>query len=246
MHRFFVSPAAIHDARVTLDAATTHQMRAVLRLGVGAQIVVLDGSGRQFQVILTRLDHAGAEGRITGHGPASGEPQTRLTLYQALLKGEKFEWVLQKCTEAGVSRFVPLITLRTIPHDHVALAKKESRWRRIIQEAAEQAHRARLPALSSPLDLAAACGEAAAQNDLVIFCWEAASSQRLQAALQAHLPAAARVALFIGPEGGFAPEEALQAQAAGAQVASLGPRILRAETAGLVAIAAILYQAGDM
>ena len=138
---------------------------------------------------------------------------------------------------------------RIVAHDRASLSKKESRWRRIIQEAAEQARRAHLPALAAPLDLAEACQEAAVQADLTLFLWESAPGHGLKGALQAWQSSAAasgRISLFVGPEGGFAASEAALAEASGAHLIGLGPRILRAETAGLAAAAAILYEMGDM
>lgn len=249
MHRFFVTPSAIHAETVTLNAETAHQLREVLRLGPGAEIIVLDGSGREYRVSITALSRAGAEGHILSQASAHGEPGAQITLYQALLKGEKFEWLLQKGTEIGFSRFTPLLTQRCVLHDRAALAKKENRWRRIIQEAAEQARRARLPELAAPLALAEACQEAAAQAGLALFLWESAPGHGLKQALQAWQSAAAaggRISLFVGPEGGFSESEAALAAASGAHLIGLGPRILRAETAGLAAAAAILYELGDM
>lgn len=249
MHRFFVAPTAIHGDTVALNAPTAHQLREVLRLGPGADIMVLDGSGREYRVTITHLTRTGAEGHIVGQAPGAGEPRTHITLYQAVLKGEKFEWLLQKGVEIGISRFAPLLAQRSVTHDRASLDKKGDRWRRIIQEAAEQARRARLPALTAPLSLAEACQEAAAEAGLALFLWESAPGRGLREALQAWRSSAAangRISLFIGPEGGFAESEAALAEASGARLIGLGPRILRAETAGLAAAAAILYELGDM
>jgi len=249
MHRFFVTPTAIQGDAVALDAQTAHQLREVLRLGPGADIMVLDGSGREYQVTITHLSRTGAEGHILSQAPGPGEPRTHITLYQAVLKGEKFEWLLQKGAEIGISRFAPLLAQRCVTHDRASLDKKADRWRRIIQEAAEQARRARLPALTPPLDLAEACQEAAAEASLALFLWESAPGRGLKEALQAWRSSAAahgRISLFVGPEGGFTESEAALAEASGARLIGLGPRILRAETAGLAAAAAILYELGDM
>lgn len=249
MHRFFVPSSAIQGDAVALNAQTAHQLREVLRLGPGAEIMVLDGSGREFRVTITQLSRTGAQGRILGQAPGSGEPHTHITLFQAVLKGEKFEWLLQKGVEIGISRFAPLLAQRCVTHDRASLDKKADRWRRIIQEAAEQARRARLPALAAPLDLAEACQEAAAEAGLALFLWESAPGRGLKETLQAWRSSAAtngRISLFVGPEGGFAESEAALAAASGARLIGLGPRILRAETAGLAAAAAILYELGDM
>lgn len=236
-HRFFVPANWITPPTVTLADDLARQIRLVLRLRPGDEIVALDNSGAEFTVTLTEVGRT-VQGQITGRRPTRAEPGLRLTLYQGTLKADKFEWVLQKGTELGVARFVPTLCQRSVVRDRTALAKKESRWAQIIREAAEQSGRGRLPELAPPHSLAEALA-AAASHQLTLMPWEEAGQPPLKQVLAGHNPA--DIGLFIGPEGGFAPAEAEQARAAGAVPVSLGPRILRAETAALAACAVLLY-----
>jgi 16S rRNA (uracil1498-N3)-methyltransferase len=207
----------------------------------GDQILVLDNSGTEWRVELTGVGKETAQGRIVDHQPAQTEPAVQVTLYQGTLKAQKFEWVLQKGTELGLSRFVPTICHRSVVSDTEAVAKKQARWQRIIREAAEQSGRGKLPHLETALPLAEAVRQAKADR-LKLMPWEEASDFSLKELLaEAEIES---VALFIGPEGGFTPEEVDLARQAGCRIVTLGPRILRAETAAIAAGAAILYELG--
>lgn len=206
----------------------------------GAEIIVLDNSGWEWQVRLTLVGKNRVQGEIVAQHPAVGEPALAITLYQGTLKGQKFEWVLQKGTEVGVSEFVPTICQHSITTSPEALQKKYDRWQRIIQEAAEQSQRGKLPHLAQPVLLSIALAQLPSDT-LTLLPWEGAeTSSSLKTLLNEQHPS--KVALFIGPEGGFTPAEVRLTQAAGGHVVTLGPRILRAETAGVVACAALLYE----
>ncbi len=157
------------------------------------------------------------------------EPAIRLTLYLALVKGERFDWAVEKATELGVSSLVPLITSRTeVRHPG---EERRVRWQRLAVAAAAQSGRVRIPRIEPPLDFARALEEAADFEQAFLL---APGGTPLEG------PWAARVALLIGPEGGFSGEEVVQARASGLVLAGLGPRILRVETAALAALARIL------
>ncbi len=240
-HRFFIPPDWLTPPRVTLSGDIARQLKTVLRLKPGDSIIVLDNSGLEWQVKLTRFDRAVVEGEITSQQASQGEPRVQLTLYQGTLKGQKFEWVLQKGTELGVSRFAPVICQRSVVADVAALAKKRERWQQIIREAAEQSRRGRLPQLEPALPLAEAVRQVG--SALILMPWEEAAGPGLKAILTE--TKASAIAVFIGPEGGFTADEAALVRQAGGQVVKLGPRILRAETAGLAACAAILYEMNE-
>lgn len=250
MHRFFVPPTAIQGDRVTLTGPVVHQLTHVLRLSRGQRIVALDDCGREYTVELQRLERERVEGQIVERSEAQGEPRTRLTLYQAVLKGERFEWVLQKGTELGIAAFVPLLCARNVVRNPEILRRKRTRWETIVREAAEQARRGRLPRLAAPLPFAEACPQAQAAGGLSLLAWEEETATNLKATLQAEpsnvqLPTS-NIQLFIGPEGGFTLDEVALAQAQGILPVTLGRRILRAETAGLVAAAIIFYELNDL
>lgn len=244
-HRFFVPAGSIAGDTVTFGPAMAHQLRNVLRLRAGDRVVVLDDSGLEYEVTLERVGRDEARGRIEAQREAGTEPRVRVTLYQGMLKGDRFEWVLQKGTELGVARFVPTFTQHTVVRGAAAVGKRRERLERIIREAAEQSRRGRLPALGAALSFEEACEESVEAHDLSILPAVGAEERDLATALSS-VQSLARVALLVGPEGGFAPEEVAYAQGRGVRVVTLGPRVLRAETAGIVAPALVFYTLGEM
>lgn len=245
MHRFFIPPHSIKDNRVLIRGTAVHQIRDVLRMKPGDEIILLDNSGSAFQASLVTVDRDTVRARIMNQWALNTEPQTRITLYQGMLKGQKFDWVLQKGTEIGVTSFVPVLSARCIIStlNDVSDARAE-RWERIVIEAAEQSGRAVLPSLSNATLFLHACEEAG-RNGLALIPWEGEQSKGLREALQV-IPQPREVSVFIGPEGGFTEEEIVTAKEHNVIPVSLGPRILRAETAGLAAVSAILYELGDL
>jgi 16S rRNA (uracil1498-N3)-methyltransferase len=245
MHRFFIIPDQIIGAIVHFDADQSRQIGRVLRLRPGDRVVVLDGAGLEFEVVLDSTTQARATGSIADRRPAGGEPVVRLTLYQSLLKREKFEWVLQKGTEIGVTRFVPVITSRSLIRDPAdPKPEKVNRWRRIIKEAAEQSGRGMLPELLTTKSFTNAVADAS-RHDCAIMAWEGAKEQSLRSVLKSK-ETILDVGLFIGPEGGYASDEVEEAVAHHIFPVTLGPRILRTETAAVVTAALVLHEMGEM
>lgn len=243
-YRFFVPPSAIDAGTIALaDSTLAHQLGRVLRLGVGDTILLLDGLGTAYQVTLTTLNREHIIGEVTAQAPATGEPAVQLTLLAGLIRAERFEWLLQKGTELGVSHFVPVIWERTQPGSRPN-QNKLTRWQRIIREAAEQAGRGLLPTLSAPLPFAAAC-EQIASVERALVLWEGNPEQPAPLLRQIlrqlnHPPAT--IALASGPEGGLTSAELTTAYEHGMISISLGDRILRAETAPIAAAAAVFYE----
>jgi 16S rRNA (uracil1498-N3)-methyltransferase len=254
MHRFFLHEKLLHEKLVEpgqlLDLSQfAHQLQSVLRLRAGDRVLILDGSGFEFITELHRVERGKATGMVLSMEPNRTEPAVRLTLFQCSLKADKFEWVLQKGTELGVTCFVPVVSQRSIVRPGQALLRKYDRWRSIIREAAEQSQRGRLPELEQPLTWTEAVS---AGTGLKLMPWENAKTASNPAGLgdvvHEHLlrDPSASVSLLIGPEGGISAEEALQAREAGWQAVSLGPRILRAETAALASVTIALERAGQL
>jgi 16S rRNA (uracil1498-N3)-methyltransferase len=244
MHRFFVNIDSFDDDTVVLSADQAHQLLKVLRMKVGARIIVLDDRGWEYVLELDRIERRHASGKIIEKRPAAAEPDLQITVYQGLMKGDRFSWVLQKCTEIGVRRLVPVITRRTSIQDPSRVGPNRlARWRRIIVEAAEQSKRGRIPALGPVMSFAHALEEIEA-GQLSLIPWEMASEPNLRTVLQSATPS--RCALFIGPEGGFERDELAQAREKGVIPITLGPRILRTETAAVVASALLLYESGAL
>lgn len=237
MHRFFVTD--IHDDRVVFSPEQAHQITTVLRMEPGQPVVVLDNSGWEFEASLVEVGRKGVTAVIHHKRPVTTEPTSQITLYQSLLKRDNFEWVLQKGTELGVGRFVPLITERTVAR----LPKKTDRWQRILTEAAEQSRRGRIPELADSLTLAQAAAELSIQ-DTGLIPWEEAGMGSIGDCLAGKGETA--VSLFIGPEGGFTADEIELARQHHIQPVTLGQRILRAETAAVTAVALTMYELGEM
>jgi 16S rRNA (uracil1498-N3)-methyltransferase len=241
MHRFFLTESTLTPHQSVDLAPLTHQLRTVLRLQPGDQILLVDGQGYAYLTEIRELGRGRAVGQILERHPIAAEPRFSLTLYQCALKTDKFEWVLQKGTEIGVSCFVPVISSRTIVRPAEKIRKKYARWQTIIREAAEQSGRGRLPALADPLLWDEAVKEA---TGLRLLPWEETITSTRPATLADALMAVEpyqTVSLLIGPEGGVSQEEANLAMDTGWRAVSLGPRILRAETAALVAATLVLH-----
>ena len=248
-HRFFIPPEWIDEQQVTLVEGTAHQIRHVLRMRAGDRLIVLDDSGWEREVELIRLTKNVVIGHVVEERLATSEPRTKISLYQGVLKASKFEWVLQKGTELGLIEFVPAVCERSVVGDLEDVDRKLGRWQRIIREAAEQSGRGRLPALRPATLFSQGCQRAMRAGGLALVPWEGEKTTSLKSALTAGEEGEDRpfsISIFIGPEGGLTREEIEAAQGYGVQPVSMGPRILRAETAGLAAASAILYELGDM
>jgi len=248
LHRFFVPRDVFSGDEVRLEGDLAHRLSRVLRLEAGAAVVLLDGTGLEYETRLDAVEPHRATGMVVGRRPGRPEPRVRLVLYQSLVKGERFDWVLEKGTELGVAAFVPLLSRRNVVRAAPGRLGRPERWRRVVREAAEQCGRSVLPDVLAPEGLEQALADAA---DLRLLPWEAEETLGLAAALRRARPALEAVerptvAVLIGPEGGFADDEVTLAREAGAQVVSLGRRILRSETAGIVAAAAVLYELGEL
>lgn len=245
MQRFFVEPVQIEQRVVTFSPEQSRQIASVLRMQPGEPVVVLDNAGWQYEVALTEVSPALSRGAVQSRTLAESEPRVKLTLYPALIKADKLEYVFQKCTELGVATFVPTVTDRTIVGATVS-ENKVARWEKIIAEAAEQSERGRQPQLSPATFLPQALEQA---RGLSFIAWERGERLGLRRALATELDEENRpfaVNLFVGPEGGFTKEEVATATTYGVIPVSLGPRILRAETASIVGSALILSELGDL
>ncbi len=250
MRRFFVPPGSVRGREVTLGGEIAHRLGRVLRLKPGDRVVLAEGGPREYEVELTSVSARSVVGVIVGELAAPPEPGLELVLHQSLIRAQHFELVLEKGTEVGVSRFVPVVSGRS----QVRLGEdtgRAERWRRIVVEAAEQCGRGRPPAVDAPRPIEEALRES---PGLRVLPWEGPAVGAVREpplpGLGAHLrgqPERPRtVSLFIGPEGGFQAEEVQLARQAGAALVSLGPRILRSETAGIVAAVLVMEALGEM
>ncbi|NMC54943.1 MAG: 16S rRNA (uracil(1498)-N(3))-methyltransferase [Chloroflexi bacterium] len=246
MHRFFLPPQNFSAGTVFFTEETAFQMHRVLRLKPGQFVVALDGQGREVEVRLESLSSREASGSIVRETAARGEPRFALTLLLALTQREKFEWMLQKCTELGAAHFVPVICARSLQQDGKDAEKKLERWRRIVKEAAEQSRRGVVPVVSQPVLFSWLAASTEPGPSLKLIAWEAEEARSLADVLRASGDGYARGQVLIGPEGGFEPAEVTAAAASGFQPFSLGRRILRMETAAITCTALLMYALGEM
>ena len=253
MHRFFITTtqercAIVPGEMVSLPEKLTHQVRDVLHLAVGEQLMLLDNSGDELVCVIASSGRSAIEVEVLERRAGKSESPVHIILCQGLLKSARFEWLLEKGTELGVATFAPVVCHRSMAGLKDAGSAKIQRWQRIIQEATEQCGRARLPELLPIRSLMHVLNDIP-PGALAVMPWEEARESSLHDVLQTIHPAASQdmpravtVVLFIGPEGGLAPEEVILAQKHGVQVVTLGQRILRAETAALAAVANIMYE----
>src|SRR5579884_4105075 len=210
-------------------------MSAVLRLRAGDRVVLFDGDGFDYPAVVELLSRPEATVTIEGRELAAAFPPPEITLAVSLIKPERFEWMLQKSTELGVAAIVPMECDRSVVSLQTGRAKHRSeRWRRIVIEAAEQCGRATIPRLDDPLPFASVLQ--AARGAPAVLLWE----DERRTALAGHLRRFGVPSwLLVGPEGGFSAAEIALARSAGLGFASLGPLILRTETAAVAALASI-------
>ncbi|EXX87977.1 16S rRNA methyltransferase [Paenibacillus darwinianus] len=254
MQRYFVKAESFNEHSVTLEGDDAHHLVRVMRMKPGDEIIVSDGEGREAVAKLSGLAPGRVEADILELRPVSGEPGWSVTVAQALPKGDKMELVIQKGTEIGAAAFVPFQSERmVVQYDERKEGKRLERWRKIAKEAAEQAHRSIIPAVRPVLGWRGLVASLA-QYDSVFFCYEkegGLSGSGLRdavraAASQAADPSSLKLLVIVGPEGGFTEREASEAEAAGAVTVGLGKRILRTETAAMVALACLMYESGEM
>ncbi|MDL2206294.1 16S rRNA (uracil(1498)-N(3))-methyltransferase [Eubacteriales bacterium OttesenSCG-928-N13] len=240
MHRCLVSSIPDEGALLTLSEAEAQHALRVLRMKPGARVQLTDGKGALHWGEL--MD----DGRVKVLHPCEGtEPPIQLTLYQGLPKFDKLELIAQKVTELGVTRIVPVRMSRCVVKLSAADGeKRRERLMRICQEAAKQCGRAQLPEVLAPVDYRDAL-DLMRMEQLCLMAWEEANGMNLSR-MHEQYPSAERIGLVIGPEGGISSQEASSAQQAGAQHLTLGPRILRTETAAIAASAVIMNLWGDL
>jgi len=243
MNRFFLTPNDFKNDIVHFPPNFAHQILHVLRLGDGDQVEVLNNQGWVFQVrLIIEAGNPQVTGKVLESAKALTEPEAELALCFGLSSRDKVELILQKGTEVGVSAFYPFVSSRTLVQSIDLSPNKMTRWERIIREAAEQSHRGKIPELKPPMDYAACITETAHTHSLSLLAWEEASPVDETICHGLTFLQRRTIALFIGPEGGFTHDEVKLAKEKGCRLVSLGPRILRMETAAIVLPALVLYE----
>lgn len=239
MHMFFVEPRQIAGGQVTITGPDVNHIRNVLRMKTGEVVRVSDekdfcGQCRVEELLEDRIQLTILEKADSTELPA------QVTLFQGLPKGDKMEWIIQKNTELGITRIVPVAMKRSVVKlDAKKAAAKVARWQAIAESAGKQSGRTRLPEVAPVMTYAQALKEAA-EYDLLLLPYESAEGMEGTRSLLAQAAPGMRIGILIGPEGGFEPSEVEAAVAAGWKVLSLGRRILRTETAGMTVMAKLM------
>lgn len=255
LHRFFISEGAVEGEVVKINGGDFNHISHSLRLKPGDRITVSTGDGQDYLLELQDFMEDEVRGKVIKKEKNRSEPSVQITLAQAIPKKAKMELIVQKGTEIGITGFIPLETDRTI----VKLTGKKrdrrvERWQRIVEEAAKQSGRGIIPEVMDILTLNALCKKSD-DYDLILLLWEDEKAFAFHDIRDRLIDAGAdrgqdkkdfKVLIIVGPEGGFSKEEADLITQQGGYTLTLGPRILRTETAGIVAATIVLYETGNM
>ena len=241
LNRVFVGQPLVTGSEVLLPEAAAYHVARVLRLRAGAPLVLFDGSGGDFRAEIVAVEGDRVRARVGERSAGLRESPLAITLVQAVSRGERMDWTLQKATELGVKRIQPVLSARSVVRlDDQQAAKKLRHWQAIVAGACEQCGRSVLPEVRAPLDLARFLAESTREGQRLVL------SPNGPASLAGLASTAARVELLIGPEGGLDDAEIDAATRAGFAPVRLGPRVLRTETAGIVALTVLQALWGDL
>ncbi len=246
MHRFYVPKENIAANRVDIKGDDARHITRVLRLRTGDSLVICDGQNTDYDGEILKIDRDRITVGLDSPRISGTEPPVDIVVFQSIPKGQKMDLLIQKGTELGIRRFVPVVTSRTVVKldGDKGERKKISRWQRIAEEGAKQSGRGIIPEVLPPVDFGEAVSMAG-EYDLKVMPYVGERSGTI-AAITAKKGDIRDIAVFIGPEGGFDEREAEQARARGIYTVKLGPRIMRTETAGLVLASILMYRFGDI
>jgi len=245
MRRFYADPSEMKKQRPQISGPDVRHMQKVLRHAPGDRVVLIDGSGYEYPAVIESMTRDTAAFTVTGKVLSSATSPLELVVAQGFLKEKKMDTIIRHLTELGISRWVPVFSERSVARpDGKRLAERGRRWEAIAIESLKQCGLSRLPEISQPIPMKDLLEDPEPCDGKVVF-WE--DETQPAKPVDALFPAAPRkILVLIGPEGGFSSEEIEMAKAAGFQSASMGPRILRAETAAIAACTLIQYIYGDM
>ena len=245
MSTFFVTPDAVTPPTIRITGDLLHHLRNSLRLHPGDSLTMNDGRGTRYRVEVTRVTSQGIDSRIIDQQTQPARRTSPIVLGQALIKGDKMDWVIQKATELGVATIVPIhSTHSVIKPNPERLEHHRARWNRIARDAAQQSERWTIPIITDPVDLAEVFRQYASAP-LKGLLAERSSGPSL-ATISLPMDRQHPIVFLIGPEGGWAPDEQSLAQEQGFLPLTLGPRILRAETAAIAALSILQSRLDEM
>ena len=238
MPGFWVEPEDVSGETLVLRGGEAHHLVRVRRHRVGERIDAVDGEGRYFEAVITAVERDEVVCRILARWEGRGESPVRLCLAPALVKGQRFDFVVEKATEIGVDSIAPLLVKRSVVR--TGAGGKVERWERLVRAAVKQCGRSRLPQIHSPAPLAAVVERLQRQGRTILMASPGGDFELRDLLARERTPA---LGLLIGPEGGFAPEEEEWIRKNGGYCFSWGERILRADTASVVLGALVLHEA---
>ncbi|MDD5174492.1 MAG: 16S rRNA (uracil(1498)-N(3))-methyltransferase [Candidatus Omnitrophica bacterium] len=251
MPRFFVAKEFIKTDTIYITGLEAHHILDVMRLKISDEVIVFDGTGREYTGIIKAANRKSLEVEIKKTRESDAGKTVFLTLIQAIPKKDKMDYIAEKATELGVTRIIPVTTARTIPEwNDAKKASVVGRWRKIAMEAAKQCGRADIPEIQPITDFNAVVGaaarsgendgKAARTHDLKLIAALSDKAIKLKDALKNG--SGKKITVAIGPEGDFTPEEIERAKNAGFRIISLGPRVLKSDTAGLALLSMVNYE----
>jgi len=248
MHRFFIDQSTEVNESVIISGNDYNHLKNSLRLNIGDRVILSDGDGIDMEAEIINFGDQGAELKILSREKSRVEARTKVWLAQGLPKKSKMDLIVEKATEIGFAGLIPLESKRTIvKYNHKKKNKKQSRWQRVAEAAAKQSGRAVVPEIRDfySSDNLNSLKE---EFDYVLLLWEDERKYSIKQFFKENeIAAEARILLVIGPEGGFSESEVNKfKKELAAQIITLGPRILRTETAGITALTAILYEKGEL
>lgn len=241
MYRFFVEAEKIGQTSITITGKDVNHIKNVLRMKIGETILISDGSDREYICSICQMNEEEVVADIKDINGHTRELPVKVTLFQALPKGDKMETVIQKMIELGAYEIVPMSTKRCVVKlDEKKAVGKTKRWNAIAESAAKQSKRGIIPQVSVPVTYKQAL-EKAKEMDMLLIPYEEAENMERTRQVISGIQQGMHVGIFIGSEGGFAKEEVELAKEYGAKEITLGKRILRTETAGMAIMAVLMY-----
>jgi 16S rRNA (uracil1498-N3)-methyltransferase len=246
MPRLFVEPTKLAEEVVVLADEDHRYLTRVLRLDIGAEVTLFDGKSVEATARIMRIGPRALELKIEERRPVAGIDRPHVTIIQGLAKGDKLDFIVQKATELGAARIIPVTTARAVARldaGAIRTMSRRARWQKIAREASRQSGRLDVPEVEGVAALSTAVA-ASPKDALKLMLWEGARQTSLRSQLPAEPPQ--QIVIAIGPEGGFTVEEVEAARHAGFIAVGLGPRILRTETAALVVLSILGYALGDL
>lgn len=245
MPKFFIDKKDIKNQKITITGGDAVHISKVLRTEVGEILTLCDGDGTDFSAKVTACSKDSVSLDILDSYTCLSEPCILVTLFQGLPKQGKMDYIIEKCTELGVSRIVPVATIRSVVkiNDKKSEEKKLERWRKIASESVKQCGRGKIPEVTDVMNVAQAI-DFSKNLDLTIAAYECEKETSIKSVLSSQSPKS--VGIFIGPEGGLDDDEVKMFLSAGIKTVTLGKRILRTETAGHTILSAVMYEFNEL